>query len=254
MAKRGRKALTPEQREQRQEAKLAQKAESLRAGALAKLPVEKERRNELFRELENLRKDAQGVSGSISAQKKRMHEVFGLTKEAMQIRGILAGCKDGVYEATVQQVALLLKDIDRPFQLDMFTGEPGTGVADDAGSVFDATDAGEAQAAERKVTAYYNEIDPYASRNGCRNLIAAGYHAGHIADLIAAGGETLTSATSATCEPDDLRGYTQCHFFAGIGGWSRRPPTCRMARRPTCLDRLLSLPALQRRRSGQGGR
>jgi hypothetical protein len=153
MAKRGRKALSPEQREQRQEAKAAQKAEAVRAAGLAKLPAGpdgKERRNELFRELDNLKKDAQGVSGEISAQKKRMEEVHGITKEAMKIRAILAGCKDGVFEATVQQVALFMKDLDRPFQLDMFTGEAGQGVADDQGSVFDATDAGEAQAAERK--------------------------------------------------------------------------------------------------------
>lgn len=57
--------------------------------------------------------------------------------------------------------------------------------------------------------AYYNEIDPYAAQ-WLRNLIAAG----HIAP-----GDVDTRSI-ADVRPDDLAGYTQCHFFAGIGGWS----------------------------------
>ena len=57
--------------------------------------------------------------------------------------------------------------------------------------------------------AYYNEIDPYAAQ-WLRNLIKAG----HIAD-----GEVDTRSI-VDVSPDDLRGFTQCHFFAGIGGWS----------------------------------
>jgi DNA (cytosine-5)-methyltransferase 1 len=59
------------------------------------------------------------------------------------------------------------------------------------------------------VTAYYNEIDPYAAQ-WLRNLIAAG--------LIAPG--DVDERSIVDVQPDDLRGYTQCHFFAGIGGWS----------------------------------
>jgi len=59
------------------------------------------------------------------------------------------------------------------------------------------------------VTAYYNEIDPYAAQ-WLRNLIKAG----HIAD-----GEVDTRSI-IDVRPDDLREFTQCHFFAGIGGWS----------------------------------
>ena len=59
------------------------------------------------------------------------------------------------------------------------------------------------------MTAYYNEIDPYAAE-WLRNLIAKG----HIAP-----GDVDTRSI-ADVSPDDLRGYTQCHFFAGIGGWS----------------------------------
>ena len=59
------------------------------------------------------------------------------------------------------------------------------------------------------VSAYYNEIDPYAAQ-WLRNLIAAG----HIAD-----GE-VDERSIVDVSPDDLRGFTQCHFFAGIAGWS----------------------------------
>ncbi|ECI3573949.1 DNA cytosine methyltransferase [Salmonella enterica subsp. enterica] len=57
--------------------------------------------------------------------------------------------------------------------------------------------------------AYYNEIDPFAAQ-WLRNLIAAGH--------IAQGEVDERSIEDVT--PDDLRGFTQCHFFAGIGVWS----------------------------------
>jgi len=59
------------------------------------------------------------------------------------------------------------------------------------------------------VSAYYNEFDPFAAA-WLRELIAAG--------LIAPGDVDERSITDV--RPDDLRGYRQCHFFAGIGGWS----------------------------------
>lgn len=59
------------------------------------------------------------------------------------------------------------------------------------------------------MTAYYNEIDEYAAA-WLRNLIAAG----HIAP-----GEVDTRSIEDV-HPSDLQGFTQCHFFAGIGGWS----------------------------------
>src|SRR5690242_15057774 len=57
--------------------------------------------------------------------------------------------------------------------------------------------------------AYYNEIDPYAAQ-WLRNLIQAGQ--------IAPG--DVDERSIVDVRADDLRGYTQCHFFAGIGGWS----------------------------------
>ena len=57
--------------------------------------------------------------------------------------------------------------------------------------------------------AYYNEIDPYAAQ-WLRNLIDAGH--------IAPG--DVDERSIVDVRPDDLAGYTQCHFFAGIGGWS----------------------------------
>lgn len=59
------------------------------------------------------------------------------------------------------------------------------------------------------MSAYYNEIEPYAAQ-WLRNLIAKG--------LIADGEVDTRSIVDVS--PDELRGYTQCHFFAGIGGWS----------------------------------
>lgn len=57
--------------------------------------------------------------------------------------------------------------------------------------------------------AYYNEIDPYAAQ-WLRNLIAGGH--------IAPGDVDQRSIVDV--RPSDLEGYAQCHFFAGIGGWS----------------------------------
>ena len=57
--------------------------------------------------------------------------------------------------------------------------------------------------------AYYNEFDPFAAE-WLRNLIKAG--------LIADG--EVDERSIVDVSPDDLRGFTQCHFFAGIGGWS----------------------------------
>jgi DNA (cytosine-5)-methyltransferase 1 len=59
------------------------------------------------------------------------------------------------------------------------------------------------------MAAYYNEIDPYAAQ-WLRNLIGAGH--------IAYGDVDERSILEVL--PDDIRGYDQCHFFAGIGGWS----------------------------------
>jgi len=59
------------------------------------------------------------------------------------------------------------------------------------------------------MSAYYNEIDPYAAQ-WLRNLIAAG--------LIAPG--DVDTRSIAEVQLEDVARYTQCHFFAGIGGWS----------------------------------
>jgi len=59
------------------------------------------------------------------------------------------------------------------------------------------------------MTAYYNEFDPFKAE-WLRNLIEAG----HIAP-----GE-VDERSIADVQAADLRGYRQCHFFAGIGVWS----------------------------------
>ena len=55
---------------------------------------------------------------------------------------------------------------------------------------------------------YYNDNDPYAAQ-WLRNLIAAGH--------LPAGDVDERSITEVRA--DELTGYTQHHFFAGIGGW-----------------------------------
>lgn len=59
------------------------------------------------------------------------------------------------------------------------------------------------------MVAYYNEIDPYAAQ-WLRNLIEAGHIAPGIVD----------ERSIEDIKPSDLAGYTQVHFFAGIGVWS----------------------------------
>ena len=58
--------------------------------------------------------------------------------------------------------------------------------------------------------AYYNEFDARAAA-WLRELIADG--------LIAPG--DVDERSIRDVETPDLKGYRQCHFFAGIGGWSR---------------------------------
>ena len=57
--------------------------------------------------------------------------------------------------------------------------------------------------------AYYNEFDPFAAQ-WLRNLI----NGGHIAP------GDVDERSIEDVKPSDLHGYTQCHFFAGIGVWS----------------------------------
>jgi len=59
------------------------------------------------------------------------------------------------------------------------------------------------------VAAYYNEFDPGAAA-WLRELIREG--------LIADG--EVDERSIVDVRPRDLAGFTQCHFFAGIGGWS----------------------------------
>lgn len=59
------------------------------------------------------------------------------------------------------------------------------------------------------MTAFYNEIDPYAAQ-WLRNLIAAGRIAPGVVD----------ERSIEDISPDELSEFTQCHFFAGVGVWS----------------------------------
>lgn len=58
------------------------------------------------------------------------------------------------------------------------------------------------------MTSYYNENDPYAAQ-WLQNLILSGHLPDGLIDMRSIG----------EVQSSDLRGFTQCHFFAGIGGW-----------------------------------
>ena len=62
---------------------------------------------------------------------------------------------------------------------------------------------------DQRMTAYYNEIDPFAAA-----WLAELIKAGHIAP-----GEVDTRSIEDVT-PNDLAGFVQCHFFAGIAVWS----------------------------------
>lgn len=59
------------------------------------------------------------------------------------------------------------------------------------------------------MTAFYNEIDPYAAA-WLRELIKQGHIAPGVVD----------ERSIEDIRPEELAHYTQCHFFAGIGVWS----------------------------------
>src|SRR5437879_4731102 len=63
--------------------------------------------------------------------------------------------------------------------------------------------------ATRRMTCYYNDSDPFVCA-WLRKLIAA--------RLIPAG--DVDERPIQEVSPEDVRGYTQAHFFAGIGGWA----------------------------------
>lgn len=86
--------------------------------------------------------------------------------------------------------------------------------------------------------AYYNEIDPFAAEQ-LRVHMAAGRIMPGVVD----------ERSIEDVRPDDLRGFTQVNFFAGIGVWSyalRRAGW--LAGRATSMDRLLPMPTFQRGR------
>jgi DNA (cytosine-5)-methyltransferase 1 len=77
-------------------------------------------------------------------------------------------------------------------------------------SRFLRVDRGEFVLKEALPTAFYNDNDAYAAQ-WTRNLIAAGE--------IAAG--DVDERSIRDLQPADVASYRQCHFFSGIGVWSR---------------------------------
>lgn len=60
----------------------------------------------------------------------------------------------------------------------------------------------------RRLSVYYNEFDPHAAE-WLRNLMADG--------LIPAG--VVDERSIVDVQAEDLKGFIQAHFFAGVAGW-----------------------------------
>jgi hypothetical protein len=142
MARGARKVSTETKRAAQEKAAVA-KQQQLAASALASLPEHPEKRMEIFAELRRFENDLKSFQEKVSHQKKRMRNVFGMLPKALRITGILESCKDGEYEAVLQQVQLFMKDRNRPVQLSLDL-QPGKGVSSDGkdAPVFDQTATG----------------------------------------------------------------------------------------------------------------
>ena len=79
-----------------------------------------------------------------------------------------------------------------------------------AASRFLRVDRGAFVLKEALPTAFFNDVDAYASQ-WTRNLIAAGEIAAGVVD----------ERSIRDLKPADVASYRQCHFFSGIGVWSR---------------------------------
>ena len=66
-----------------------------------------------------------------------------------------------------------------------------------------------AHIARADASVYYNEIDPYCAA-WLQNLMDAGQIPRGVID----------TRSIEDVRPDELAGFTQCHFFAGLGGWA----------------------------------
>jgi DNA (cytosine-5)-methyltransferase 1 len=71
------------------------------------------------------------------------------------------------------------------------------------------------------MSVYYNENDPRAAQ-WLRELIKAGEIPEGVVD----------ERSISEVRPSDLAGYTQCHFFAGIGGWAEALRIAGWGKRP----------------------
>jgi len=88
---------------------------------------------------------------------------------------------------------------------------------------------------------FYNEHDPKAAA-WLRELIKHGQIPNGVVD----------ERSIEDIAPSELDGFTQCHFFAGIGGVEQSPPACGSPNHYPAMERVLPLPAFllgrQRRR------
>lgn len=146
---RGRPRTSPEAKAAKKAEKEAANAQNIAADALSKIPEEPERVREFFDELRACKSEARSAAGNTSAQKKRMHEVFGIDPVTTAIIEKLESLKSGRRECVIRQVRRLCEMLGLDAQLDLFNDNASGKTDPDEGSVFDRTGAGAAVGAER---------------------------------------------------------------------------------------------------------
>ncbi|TVR06664.1 MAG: hypothetical protein EA385_15210 [Salinarimonadaceae bacterium] len=139
----------PRKTEGQKQASAEAKAQDIAADALLKFPADQEVRKEQFENLRRLKSDAQAAAGEISGAKKKMQDVYGIDSATIKIVEQLKALKDGRRECVIRQVQFFIKDFGLDSQLSLFDDGAVGNVEPDTGSVFDKTQSGKSQKAER---------------------------------------------------------------------------------------------------------
>jgi len=149
MVKRGRRPLSEAEKQSRKEERDVIKASNVAAGALEKMPADRDRRVDLIQERDALKTAQQTAAGELSQHMKRMVEVYGYNKKSIRVYDIIKKSPQGEREAILAQVRLMMQDDGIDLQFGLFDAKPGEAVEKDAGAVFDRTNASRAAPATR---------------------------------------------------------------------------------------------------------
>jgi hypothetical protein len=154
MAVRRKNNLSPEQKAQRAAASAEQKDQNQAIDWGARHPQTKEARDELFIELRakeaKLKDETASLQLDVKGQKKRMNQTFGYHKLVIDFDKRMMNLSAGERARVWRQLQLRAADAIYDAQPDLFDMAAVGQVAEDTGSPFDNSAAGERQDAERK--------------------------------------------------------------------------------------------------------